>query len=152
MNQAVSTDVDSSGALKKAWNGAALGQEVQAQVLITTAFGQVAAKGIGDYADKKREEAKSIGDKDEAAKWDEGGVYRVAAHTAAGALSGGIAGAVGAASSATLMPMIGKQIDAMDLPDPVKQALGAATAAAIGAATGGTAGAATAFNIGDCLA
>ena len=32
----------------------------------------------------------------EAAKWDEGGRYRVALHTVAGALSGGAAGAASA--------------------------------------------------------
>ena len=85
--------------------------------------------------------------KAEADKWDEGGVYRVAAHIAVGGLGGGVAGAVSAGSSAALMPDIGKAIDQMDLPDPVKQAVGMAAAGAIGAVSSGSVvGAATAFN------
>ncbi|WP_215407187.1 hypothetical protein [Janthinobacterium sp. JC611] len=91
-------------------------------------------------------DARDAGDLAEAAKWEEGGVYRVAAHTAAGALAGGVGGALGAGASAAAMPKIGEMIDGMDLPEPVKQALGAAAATSIGAAAGGVAGAATAFN------
>jgi filamentous hemagglutinin len=146
LNRDVSSEKDSSGALNKAWDGKTLEKETQAQVAITAAFGQVAAKGIGDYANSKMKEAKAAGDEIEATKWAEGGAYRVAAHTAAGALAGGVGGALGAGTSAATMPKIGEMIDGMDLPEPVRQALGAAAAASIGAAAGGLGGAASAFN------
>ncbi|WP_257620633.1 hemagglutinin repeat-containing protein [Janthinobacterium sp. NKUCC08_JDC] len=146
LNRDVSSEKDSSGALNKAWDGKKLEKETQAQMAITAAFGSMAAKEIGDYADKKMKDARDVGDLAEAAKWEEGGVYRVAAHTAAGALAGGVGGALGAGASAAAMPKIGEMIDGMDLPEPVKQALGAAAATSIGVAAGGGAGAATAFN------
>lgn len=83
----------------------------------------------------------------EAAKWAEGGEYRVALHTAAGALGGGVGGALGAGASAALMPRIGEAIDGIGLPTPVAQALGAVTAAAIGGIAGGAAGAASAYSV-----
>ncbi|MEF2269951.1 hemagglutinin repeat-containing protein [Janthinobacterium sp. LS2A] len=146
LNRDVSSEKDSSGALNKAWDGKKLEKETQAQMAITAAFGSMAAKEIGDYADKKMKDARDVGDLAEAAKWEEGGAYRVAAHTAAGALAGGVGGALGAGASAAAMPKIGEMIDGMDLPEPVKQALGAAAATSIGVAAGGGAGAATAFN------
>ncbi|MED5596360.1 two-partner secretion domain-containing protein [Janthinobacterium sp. P210006] len=146
LNRDVSTEKDSSGALNKAWDGKKLEKETQAQMTITAAFGSMAAKEIGDYADRKMKDARDAGDLAEAAKWEEGGVYRVAAHTAAGALAGGVGGALGAGASAAAMPKIGEMIDGMDLPEPVKQALGAVTATAIGTVTGGIAGTASALN------
>jgi len=110
-------------------------------------FNQQAAREIGTYADKERAAALARDDKAEAAKWDEGGDYRVAAHAAAGALSGGVTVALAAGASATLMPKIGEAIADMGLAEPVAQALGAATAAAIGGAIGGTAGAGSAYSI-----
>ncbi|MDC8760326.1 hemagglutinin repeat-containing protein [Janthinobacterium fluminis] len=146
LNRDVSSEKDGSGALAKGWDGKRMEQEVQAQVQITAAFGQAAAKGIGDYADRQRDAAIARGDAAEAAKWDEGGAYRVAAHAAAGALGGGLGGALGAGLSAKAMPVIGDLIDDMGLPEPVRQALSAAAAGAIGAVAGGGAGVAGAFN------
>jgi filamentous hemagglutinin len=79
--------------------------------------------------------------------WKEGGDYRVALHTAAGALGGGVGGALGAGVGATLMPKIGEAIGQMGLAAPVEQALGAVTAAAIGGVVGGGAGAASAYSV-----
>jgi len=79
--------------------------------------------------------------------WKEGGDYRVALHTAAGALGGGVAGAIGAGTSAALMPGIGEAINGMGLPTPVAQALGAVAAASIGGVAGGPAGVASAYSI-----
>jgi filamentous hemagglutinin len=78
--------------------------------------------------------------------WKEGGDYRVALHTAAGALGGGVARALGAGASAALMPRVGVAIGEMGLPAPVAQALGAVTAAAIGGVAGGAAGAASGYS------
>jgi filamentous hemagglutinin len=121
--------------------------DVQAQTQITAAFGSAAAKQVGDYATQRYKEAQANGDPVEVAKWAEGGEYRIALHTGMGLLAGGLPGAAGAATTAALMPAIGKAITDMNVPEPVKQALGAVAAATIGAAVGGIAGAATGVNI-----
>ena len=69
--------------------------------------------------------------------WKEGGAYRVAAHTGAGLLAGGIEGAIGAGTVAAAAPTLNALIDQQDLPAPVKQLLGTAAAAAIGAVASG---------------
>ncbi|WP_435896832.1 hemagglutinin repeat-containing protein, partial [Variovorax paradoxus] len=146
-DQSVRTgDNRSAGTLVKDWNTQAIITDVQAQAQITQQFNQNAAREIGTYADKKQNELKNT-DPEEAAKWAEKGEYRVALHTAAGALGGGVAGALGAGASAALMPRVGEAISEMGLPAPVAQALGAVTAAVVGAAAGGTAGAASAYSV-----
>ncbi|WP_265707256.1 hemagglutinin repeat-containing protein [Verminephrobacter aporrectodeae] len=146
LNRDASTDKNTSAALTRARDGNQLIADVQAQSQITAAFGANAAKQVGHYAGNKARELRSQGNDAEAKKWDEGGEYRVILHTAAGALGGGLQGAAGAAASATAMAEIGKAIDNMDVPAPVKQVLGAVAAAAIGTAAGGGAGAAAAFS------
>lgn len=158
-DQSVRTgDTSSAGKLIKDWNTQTIVKDVQAQAQITQQFNQNAAREIGTYAGNQaaqlRTQAKVETDPakqqallNEASQWDEGGSYRVALHTAAGALGGGIGGALGAGASAALMPRIGQAIADMDLPAPVAQALGAISAAAIGGMTGGTAGAASAYSV-----
>ncbi|WP_232324281.1 hemagglutinin repeat-containing protein, partial [Variovorax sp. WDL1] len=147
-DQSVSTGYNASaGTLVRDWNTQAIVRDVQAQAQITHQFNQNAAREIGTYADRQRDVALARRDPAEAARWDEGGEYRVTLHTAAGALSGGVAGALGAGASAALMPRVGDAIAEMGLPTPVAQALGAVTAAAIGATVGGAAGAASAYSV-----
>lgn len=151
-------DASSAGTLIKDWNIQAIIKNVQAQAQITQQFNQNAAREIGTYAGKLasglRDQASKESDPDkkqallnEAAKWSEGGEYRVALHTAAGALGGGIGGALGAGASAALMPRIGDAIGQMELAPPVAQALGVVTAAAIGGIAGGGVGAASAYSV-----
>ncbi len=151
-------DSASAGTLVRDWNTQTIVQNVQAQAQLTQQFNQNAAREIGTYAGNQasqlRAQAQSETDPgrqqallNEASQWDEGGAYRVALHTAAGALSGGVSGALGAGASAALMPHLGQAINDLGLPAPVAQALGAVTAAAIGATVGGTAGAASAYSV-----
>jgi filamentous hemagglutinin len=155
------TGKDSSNSLIKDWNGQELQADVTAQAQIMQAFGQQAAKAIGDYAGNKSEslktEAKAAmlnGDTAraeqltaEAANWDEGGAYRVALHAATGALGGGVGGALGAAVSSAAMPEISKAINGMGLPDVVQKGLEQVVATALGAAVGGAAGAVSGVNV-----
>ncbi|WP_425251656.1 hemagglutinin repeat-containing protein [Janthinobacterium sp. NFX145] len=115
LNRDVSSEKDSSGALKKGWDGKKLEQEVQAQVAITEAFSKAATAEIGKFANGKLDEAdklkKAAGDVPDGAQreemykqaaetehnWSEGGSSRVLANALAGALGGGLIGA--AASS-----------------------------------------------------
>jgi filamentous hemagglutinin len=76
--------------------------------------------------------------------WKEGGAYRVLAHTAVGALTGGVDGAIGAGAAAASAPT--RAQITQDLPAGVKDAVGVALGAALGAAGGGAAGAAAALN------
>src|SRR5450830_928324 len=157
-DKTVRSDKDNSNALKKTWNGKELQQDVEAQAKISEAFGKEAAKGIGTYATSKlnalkdqikveSDPAKKAALQNEAKNWDEGGIYRTTLHAAAGALGGGVGGALGATASSVSMPAIAAQIDKMDAPNAVKQALAQVAAAALGAAVGGTAGLASAVNV-----
>ncbi len=135
---------DSGNGLVKDWNGQQLQQQVKAGAEIMATFGQQASKAIGDYASQKALELRAQGNEAEAAKWDEGGAYRVAAHAAMGALGGGVQGALGAGAAASAAPRLNELTK--DLPDGVREAVGAGLAAGLGAVTGGASGAATAFN------
>uniref|UniRef100_UPI001B8D31C5 hemagglutinin repeat-containing protein n=1 Tax=Collimonas humicola TaxID=2825886 RepID=UPI001B8D31C5 len=160
---AVNTNVGviNAGSISKDWNGQQLNSQVTANAQIVAAFGQQAALQIGSYADKKRDaltaEAKQAtqnGDlaqaaslQAQAAQWDEGGEYRVALHTAAGALTGNLAGAAGALVSSESMKTIGDAIGKMGLPMSVTEGLQQVAAAALGAVVGGGAGAASSVNV-----
>ncbi|MGC3986774.1 MAG: hemagglutinin repeat-containing protein [Pseudorhodoferax sp.] len=138
-------DASSTGALVKDWNAQALLKDVQAQARITQEFGQHASRAVGDYAQQKYVELMHS-DPAEAAKWAEGGVYRVAAHAAVGGLTGGIDGSIGAAASAHLVPHFGQNIAELDLPVPLKEMLALATGMVVGAFSSGAVGAATGMN------
>lgn len=125
--------------------------EVEATAQIMQSFTQYAPKAVADYSSAKmnalKEQAKNETDptkkeqlQEEAAKWDEGGAYRVAAHTIVGGLAGDIAGALGAGTSAATIPAVGDMINSTDLPSEVKQTLVALAGTAIGAAAGATTG------------
>lgn len=139
---------DAETGLKNTFNAQKVTDDVGAQIAITQEFGKQASKTWADYATTKEAEALKAGDREEAAKWGEGGSYRVAGHVALGAVSGGTAGATGALVSAEVMPTVGAALEQTDLPTAVKQALGMVASSALGAATGmGVAGVAAAYNV-----
>lgn len=133
-------------------------REIDAQVAITAEFGKQASKAVGDYAGRKYNELKDS-DPVEAAKWSEGGAYRVAMHAVVGGLSGGVQGLMGATAASTAAPYIDQLQEGFQsalqnagFEEGAAKVLaglaGGATATTIGAATSGgsAAGAATAFN------
>jgi filamentous hemagglutinin len=145
-----------AGTLGQIFDKEQVERSLNAQVQITQAFSQLAPKALGDYATNKAndlkdraQQAQDAGDtataqqlRDESKLWEEGGAYRVALHAALGGLTtGGLAGAVGAGASQSVIPFIGNKIAEMDLPDVAKQALIESTAVAIGAALAGDGGA-----------
>ena len=147
----IATAVDSSGnnlagTLTPIFDQAQIQRELQAQVQITQAFSQVAPKAVGDYAQTQYDKYIAEGNLAEAAKWDDGGIYRVALHTLVGGLSGNLEGAIGAGTSAATIPKIAEKIKALNIPTELKDALILATAGAIGSATGGTTGAGAALS------
>jgi filamentous hemagglutinin len=152
--------VTNAGSISKDWNGQQLNSQVTANAQIVAAFGQQAATDIGKYADTQRDklnvQAESLDKTDpeqaaalraEAATWDEKGSNRVAMHTAAGLLGGGLGGAAGALASAEAMTTISDAIKGMGLPDSVSSGLAQIAATALGAAVGGGSGAAAALSV-----
>ncbi|WP_146187760.1 hemagglutinin repeat-containing protein [Limnohabitans sp. T6-5] len=161
---------DKSTSINPIFNKEQVKAEVNAQVAITSEFGKQASKAVGDYAGNQLKDLSNKANAEidpvqkaalqaEAAKWDEGGAYRVAMHTAIGGLTGGTAGAVGAGAGSAAAPTLN------ELQGQLQQGLQNAglgesaskviaglasgtTAAAIGAAASGgsVAGGATAFN------
>jgi filamentous hemagglutinin len=141
-------------------------REINAQMVITQAFSKEAPKAVASFAAKQgkdlKEQAKAeqgAGKKAallaEAAKWDEGGTYRIALHTAAGALGGGASGAAGAAASASAANLMNELQDSIQQglqtaglsagsAKAIAQGIAGLTAAGVGAAVGGAQGAATA--------
>jgi len=118
-------------------------KELDAQIKITAEFGKGASKAVGDYATQRYGELKDT-DPEEAAKWAEGGVYRSMVHAVVGGLTGGAAGAAGAGAAALSADALNRLT--ADMPEGVRNAVGATIAAGIGAVAGGTAGATAAFN------
>ncbi|WP_221197079.1 hemagglutinin repeat-containing protein [Herbaspirillum sp. Sphag1AN] len=154
----VRSDEDSSNKLSKNWDGQQLMEDVNAQTQIRQAFGQQAAKLIGDYATNKENDLRQQARKEtdptkraallkEANEWSEDGFRRIALHTISGAMTGGLAGAAGAAGSSLAMTAITEQLGKTDLPEVLKQGLAQIAAGAIGAAAGGNAGMAAAVNV-----
>lgn len=156
----VTSEKDGNQKLSQSWSEDSLRKEqenVDTQAKIMQTFGAQAAKEIGtaasDHCQKLKDEAAITGDPKKraelikaAAKWEEGGEYRVALHMAAGALAGNVSGAVGAGASAYSSDIIKNKLDSMKMPAAVKGLLGQALAAGIGAAVGGSTGAVTSVN------
>ena len=145
-DKSVRSDKDSSNKLAKEWDGQALQQDVTTQAQVMQTVVPQAAKLIGDVATQQMKEALERGDAEAVEKWKDGGIYRVALHTLLGALSGGAAGATGAAATAVSVPAIADAIKQLGLPDSVASSLIAVAGTAIGAAAGGAQGAAIGFN------
>ncbi|WP_226941573.1 hemagglutinin repeat-containing protein [Janthinobacterium violaceinigrum] len=162
VNRDVTTGVDSSGKIGNNFDKAKL----QATMDVTAAFAAAAAEKLGTYASEKLEEATALAeeayklretDPERSAEltrqsveltenWKEGGLARVALHTAIGGLAGGTNGALGAGAAALSTDSIAKQLKQLDMPETLRDALTLAAGAAVGAAAGGATGAAAAAN------
>ncbi|WP_211465757.1 hemagglutinin repeat-containing protein, partial [Collimonas silvisoli] len=108
---------DKESGIGKIFDQAKVQKDIDAQTQITLAFSQQAPKAVATFAGGQaadlRKQAEQEPDLDkraalmaDASKWDEGGVYRIALHTATGALSGGVAGALGAGATASAAPLL----------------------------------------------
>ncbi|WP_312752638.1 hypothetical protein [Psychrobacter sanguinis] len=99
--------------LENSFDASTVNEELGAQVEITRAFGQEAPKAVAEFSQNRIDDIKadpnlSIDEKlAEIEKWNEGGVYRVAAHTAIGALgTGNLEGSLTTGSVAAAAPKI----------------------------------------------
>lgn len=151
-----STDAETG--LKPIFDAARVQAEINAQVQITQAFTREAPKAAASFAESQAKALRIEKNEEEAKKWDEGGIYRIALHTVIGALGGGVDGALGAATSASsanlmnaLQDNLQQSLQEAGLGDgaakSIAQVVAGLTAAGIGAAVGGTRGAATAWTV-----
>jgi len=165
LNREVDSDKDTTNALDRIFDEQTVQRDIDAQVLITQEFGKVAPKAVADFtAGIARElslEALAIKSTDpkraaeleaEAAKYDEGGIYRIALQTVVGGLSGGLEGALGAGVAAKASDLLGTLQKTVkqnltstgldnDTADLLSQGLAQLTAIGLGNAVGGKAGA-----------
>ncbi|WP_435939389.1 hemagglutinin repeat-containing protein [Moraxella bovoculi] len=150
LNQIIANDFDKEQALK----------ELNAQTVITTEFGREAPKVVADLADNQAfkliQKLDELNDKNinitsdeyqntikEIDKWDEGGIYRVALHTATAALATGtIEGTVSAGTTAYTIPKIDEYLTKQGFDENTRQTalltLSATLGATIGDSTAGT--------------
>ncbi|WP_332777567.1 hemagglutinin repeat-containing protein, partial [Polaromonas sp.] len=149
---------DAETGIKPIFDADKVQKEINAQVQIMQAFTKEAPKAASTFAAGQAAELRKQGQEEEAKKWDEGGVYRIALHTAAGALSGGASGAAGAAASASAAPLLNELQDGIqqglqtaglspEVAKGIAQSVAGLTAAGVGAAVGGVQGAATALTV-----
>ncbi|WP_372863080.1 hemagglutinin repeat-containing protein [Psychrobacter sp.] len=101
------------GKLESVFDAQRVNEELGAQTQITQEFGKEAPKAVAEFSQNRIDAIKddttlSIDEKLEAIKkWDEGGIYRVAAHTALGALgTGSVEGALTTGGVATAAPTL----------------------------------------------
>jgi filamentous hemagglutinin len=166
LNRTVTTTATGANTLDRPRSAQELQADAQAQTQITQAFAPAAANAIGSYADRQQAAAQAeaasprrAGDEPRAreldataARWAEGGVYRVAMHTGLGALAGGSSGAVGAGLAATAAPAldelqsaISRELVASGVSQPQANAIAAGVVNLATASTGAALGAAPAF-------
>ncbi|UDF33555.1 UNVERIFIED_ORG: hypothetical protein LHJ69_13070 [Shinella sp. XGS7] len=131
---------DAQTGLKPIFDKDKVRQEVNAQVAVTSEFGKQIIPVAAKTADQRAIDLRRQGNEDEAKKWDEGGIYRNGLYTALGALTGGVGGALRAAASATVIPVVGEEIAKLNLPEEVRQVATQLVGVAVGAAAGGSAG------------
>jgi filamentous hemagglutinin len=108
---------DKETGIDKIFDQAKVQKDIDAQTQITLALSQQAPKAVATFAGGRAEDLRKQADQEpdldkraelmaDARKWDEGGVYRIALHTATGALSGSVAGALGAGATASAAPLL----------------------------------------------
>ncbi|MDH0864654.1 hemagglutinin repeat-containing protein [Mitsuaria sp. GD03876] len=156
---------DAESGIKQIFDKEKVQQDLAAQVAVTQTFGKEAAKQIGEFAKEKLDEATVLRGKAVAAKdpverdeylaqaaqleknWGPDGALRVAAHTALGALTGNLDGAIGAAAGTLTAPNVKSALEAAGVDGSLVNGLTGLASTAVGGLTGGSAaGAATAFN------
>ncbi|MGO2279680.1 MAG: hypothetical protein ACTH5U_12805, partial [Pseudomonadales bacterium] len=114
-NSDITTDnrAEYAGALENVFDANRVNEELGAQTQITQDFGKEAPKAVAEFSQNQIDAIKanpdlSIDEKRAAiVKWDEGGVYRIAAHTALGALgTGSVEGALSTGGVAAAAPTL----------------------------------------------
>ena len=114
-NKDITTDnrAEYAGKLENSFDVNQVNKELDAQTQITQEFGKEAPKAVAEFSQNRinaiRSNPNLSADEKMAAisKWDEGGIYRVAAHTALGALgTGSVEGALTTGGVAAAAPTL----------------------------------------------
>ncbi|MCL1624423.1 polymorphic toxin type 47 domain-containing protein, partial [Moraxella sp. Tifton1] len=144
LNQIIANDFDKEQALK----------ELNAQTVITTEFGREAPKVVADFADNQAfkliQKLDELNDENiditsdeyqntikEIDKWGEGGIYRIALHTATAALATGtIEGTVSAGTTAYTIPKIDEYLTKQGFDENTRQTALLTLSATLGATIG----------------
>ncbi|MFL1733062.1 hypothetical protein, partial [Moraxella oculi] len=144
LNQIIANDFDKEQALK----------ELNAQTVITTEFGREAPKVVADFADNQAfkliQKLDELNDENiditsdeyqntikEIDKWGEGGIYRIALHTATAALATGtIEGTVSAGTAAYTIPKIDEYLTKQGFDENTRQTALLTLSATLGATIG----------------
>ena len=114
-NSKITTDnrAEYAGILENSFDAGQVNEELAAQTQITQEFGKEAPKAVAEFSQNRMDAIRAnpnlSADEKMAAisKWDEGGIYRVAAHTALGALgTGSVEGALTTGGVAAAAPTI----------------------------------------------
>lgn len=126
-------------------------QELRDGVAVTAAFGKVAFKTAGDYAEGQYKSAlAACPDKNNcvaADRWKDGGLYRTALHTAIGGIAFGTPGATGNIAGSLALNAMDKVIASLGITDPTAiNTLKNLAVTVAGAGVGHAAGMAAAFN------
>ena len=155
---------DADAPLPRIFDAGRVEREISANAQVIQLFGLQASKAIGDYADSQlkradalRAQAAATGLPDirrsleaEAESlenlWGDHGSARVLAHTAVGALTGGIDGAFGAAAGTLTAAHLGDALRNAGIDGALADTLTAMAATTAGALTGNVPGAVAAFN------
>ena len=116
-------------------------KEIDAQIKITQEFGQQASTAWGEYANQKFVDAVAAGDAEGQTCWGPSGACRAGGHAVLGGLTGGVAGAAGAATSSLTAPAFNSLLTELGVPEAMATGLTTAYAAGIGGLVGGTSGA-----------
>ena len=126
-----------AGVIKNNFDNNKIMQQLGSQTQITQAFGQEAPKAVGDYASTKQLELINAGNIEEAKKWGEGGIYRVALHTLSSALAtGSIEGAVAGGGTAIAVPKVDEYLKQQGYDEDTRKAVLVGLSAGIGGAVG----------------
>lgn len=99
-----------------------------------------APKAVGDYASNKQLELINAGNLDEAKKWGEGGIYRVALHTLSSALAtGSIEGAIVCGGTAIAVPKVDEYLKQQGYDEETRKVVLVGLSAGIGGTVGNSA-------------
>ncbi|RZJ06606.1 MAG: filamentous hemagglutinin, partial [Haliea sp.] len=98
----ISTDKETG--IQRIFDKEKVQEEIDAQVVITEAFGREATSAWGAYANNKLTDAVASGDEDAAACWGTQGACRAAGHAVVGGLTGGSDGVIGSTGASMTAP------------------------------------------------
>ena len=137
---------DAGTGIKTIFNKDEVQADVNAQVVITGAFGQQASSAWGKFSNDKLADAVKNQNSDDIACWSANGACRIAGHAVIGGATGGVDGAAGAATGTYVAPSVAEFVKSTGITGPAADLLTGVLTTGVGVAVGGPAGGVAAFN------